>query len=381
MKFMRYQLCLGFLLNVVIHLYLVMGITDTEEDYLSQKNLKKLEKTLGKLAIKIQNNSCHPLPSSIRDCNTIDQEGSYIRENCQHEDKSCYSWKIAFISGGKKFMVFLGTNDSLNKKRDFKITCIETDSQDTAIENSSDQQELDAETDKTFVQCWKTHRAKIIEGCKKGLNFNPNCAQNIYISGNSPKFRGVGILVFTHLLVAAVGAGILYLVLKKLGRLMKTENKSEGNKGFYNASYSQQENTGRITIPRSSNDYDEELYHEVEGKTLTLPFENHTKSNSFTGIGLSQDRKLYKLPDIPREPEKDEYEYLISHIGKDGLQIDSNVNYTGLNPEDHKKASSAGDQVDTNHDILDNSPKVTFAIEDKTDEYFVLEKDNDMDLK
>ncbi|XP_061179456.1 uncharacterized protein LOC133188085 [Saccostrea echinata] len=438
MTCIMHQFWFGFLLYVLMHLEPVMVSTDSEDENSGRRYLKKLDNTLRTLAAKLEKNTCHPLPSTIRDCNTMDFNGSYIQENCQLEERDCYSWNIAFIAGGKRVMVFLGTTeaDSLDTNRNFKISCIETDTlaymrtngtrekakeqepkttesiseetnnlttrrkksqptenpiletdngneSATLSEISSDGQEIDANTDEMseegFVQCWKKLRR-----CRKRLSLNNNCAQNIYTSEDSPKFPGAGILLITHLLAAAIGSGILYLVLKKIGRLVSDKNKSERNKGFDNFCNSQQEKTTRITIPHITHDNDENPYHEVESETPTIQFDNRTKSNSFTGSTSSPGRKLSKLPDIPRAPEKVEYEYLIPHIrkDKDGLQTDKHVNYTELNLEDHEKVLLAGDNVDTNFEILANSPKALSATDDKTDDYFVLEKKvTDMDLK
>ncbi|XP_062573815.1 uncharacterized protein LOC134235678 isoform X2 [Saccostrea cucullata] len=308
-------------------------------------------------------------------------------------------------------MVFLGFNDALDKKRDIKVTCIESGSlegvynpstrrkqppstdnsiQETddgkesasVLENTSDEK-METDTneieDKGFLQCWKEYTKKILKRCRKRFNRNNNCAQNIYTSDDSPKYPGVGILVITHLLAAATGCGILYFVLKKIGRLRNAKNKSEGNKGYTNSSYSQQENTTRITIPHTIHDYNEGLYHEVESKMTAIQFDNQIKSNSFTKSIPSPGRKLSKLPDIPQEPDKDEYDYLIPQTGKDGSQTDKHLKYTELNPEEREKELKTEDS--TNSEELDNSPKTSCLSEDKTDDYFVLEKSTDMDLK
>ncbi|XP_062608905.1 uncharacterized protein LOC134270677 [Saccostrea cucullata] len=126
MKCFKHKFLFGLLLNVVIHLESVDVSLDAEDENLGQRFLRNLENTLGKLPTKIENTTCRPLPPTITDCKTLDLYGSNLQENCQKEDAPCYSWNIAFIAGGKKFMVFIGYND--DKKKDIKVTCNESES-------------------------------------------------------------------------------------------------------------------------------------------------------------------------------------------------------------------------------------------------------------
>ncbi|XP_056001505.1 trigger factor-like isoform X2 [Ostrea edulis] len=183
--------------------------------------------------------------------------------------------------------------------------------------------------------------------------------------------------------IAGIGAGILYFVqfIKEYRRKRNKEPKPESNEGMINASYG---HTRGTAILQTSNDSHQEegIYSEVDDKPESVLF-NITGSNCSTGRVLN-DRKHSKLPDVPHKYDRDE-EYLLPQNTKDLLLSDTHSHSL----EKVKTSTSIlreklllKDVNELNQETeRDNILQDTFVADSGHDDYFVLQKADDMNLK
>ncbi|XP_048781161.2 uncharacterized protein LOC125683756 isoform X2 [Ostrea edulis] len=183
--------------------------------------------------------------------------------------------------------------------------------------------------------------------------------------------------------IAGIGAGILYFIqfIKEYRRKRTKEPKPKSNKDMINASYGHTRGTAILQTSNISHQ-EEGIYNEVDDKPESVLFDN-TGSNCSTGSALN-DRKHAKLPDIPHQYDRYE-ECLLPQNPKDLLLSDTHIHSL----EKVKTSTSSlqeelllKDVNELNQETKrDNILQDTYVADSGHDDYFVLQKADNMNLK
>ncbi|XP_062573831.1 uncharacterized protein LOC134235694 [Saccostrea cucullata] len=188
-----------------------------------------------------------------------------------------------------------------------------------------------------------------------------------------------GVLVLTHLIAVAIGAGVLYCVLfmKKIKRTLKGRIKDERNKETNSVSHNPQKGSmENLSTPCLKED--EGVYCEVAEKPQPKSSQFANFAYSVAEDSVLEGRKNLRLPDIPQQAMKDDNQYL-TPISRSlpNEYLDS----SGKALKDENEIWSEDEKVQ-NSNVLNHDDRLNDAFDTETiDNYFVLENSTDMDLK
>ncbi|XP_056001501.1 MATH and LRR domain-containing protein PFE0570w-like isoform X4 [Ostrea edulis] len=278
-------------------------------------------------------------------------------------------------------------NDSSNDDDD--------DNDDGGDSNDNDDDDVDRDNgndDDDYDKATETgNKDNLDRKCRKNCKQCRRCSGNKNLNdcvntGNQkkcPECTSIGILFITHVIAAGIGAGILYFIqfIKEYRRKRTKEPKPKSNKDMINASYGHTRGTAILQTSNISHQ-EEGIYNEVDDKPESVLFDN-TGSNCSTGSALN-DRKHAKLPDIPHQYDRYE-ECLLPQNPKDLLLSDTHIHSL----EKVKTSTSSlqeelllKDVNELNQETKrDNILQDTYVADSGHDDYFVLQKADNMNLK
>ncbi|XP_062573846.1 uncharacterized protein LOC134235703 isoform X2 [Saccostrea cucullata] len=306
-----------------------------------------LHKTIRKLT-EVWNSSC---TSDLLNTNRSDNVSAEVEKiRCLNgmepvsESKICLFWNISVVVDGKECNVFSRANCHLDEEIK-KMLINTTKSSSTGVSDSVDNEGRDVAT-----------------------------AEENY-----------SILVLTHLIAVAIGAGLLYCVLfvKKVKRKLKNigkireERNRETNCAYISHSL-QKGSTGSTSSPCLIPD--EDVYCEVADKVQHDSSQFVNFSYSVADNSVLGDRKNTRLPDIPQQTMKDDNQYLTpisrslphEYLDSSGMAI----------KEKDENETWSEDGTIQESEVLSNIDSLNDSLDTETiDNYFVLEKSTDMDLK
>ncbi|XP_061179222.1 uncharacterized protein LOC133187840 [Saccostrea echinata] len=314
------------------------------------------------------------------------------------------SWNTTVIVDEEECIVSLKSYCFLDKKNKSYLNChngtmlTKTSNDETTKRNNDpsssneERKETDIENDEiasasetpfemstTFLRCLGITQKEIdIRMCTKKMRYG-RMPWTLPDSCTKP-----GILVLTHFVAAAIGAGILYcaLFMKKIKRTLNDKNKEEGNKGISNASYNIQKGSAEGMSAPCFSHQDEGVYCEVADKPRSLPSQTNF-SYSLAVDSALESLKNTGLPDIPQQTKKTNDLYLTpisrslphEYLGSSGKVITES---SAMDEKERRWTNDSKSEINVMNEA--DRLKDTFDTE-SSEQYFVLEKGSDMDLK
>ncbi|XP_062573794.1 uncharacterized protein LOC134235661 isoform X2 [Saccostrea cucullata] len=371
--------CKRCFLGLVIQLYIAIlsspgTATKTVGDYISYDEKHSFDVALKTLA-EIRDKECLPCFSTTQAWPgpsvsfSIEKEKLFHKKDCRFQGnchrfgkKICYSWNIMVILGQEKYLIFSRIPANTEDNNYMNITCSDAGKQPRYNEITA-KAATDLET-----------------GNGRDDHLNASGIQNKMDLASSSR-SDVVFPLFTHLIAAIVGAGIVSLV-PFIRKVCQRRNKSTRNTGILNASYSGQDSITAITTNAISYHSDEDVYHEVSDTMQSVSKENRSCSPSSTRQVLIDYPKRSKLPDIPQESKKDTYNCLTSEPMKEVNESDGNPfihsHLHGINRKENVETLS-DKNIKNGNGTLNALSKISeeACIEESMEhDYFVLQKDS-----
>ncbi|XP_062573787.1 uncharacterized protein LOC134235661 isoform X1 [Saccostrea cucullata] len=421
--------CKRCFLGLVIQLYIAIlsspgTATKTVGDYISYDEKHSFDVALKTLA-EIRDKECLPCFSTTQAWPgpsvsfSIEKEKLFHKKDCRFQGnchrfgkKICYSWNIMVILGQEKYLIFSRIPANTEDNNYMNITCSDAENSNQSKGFNDKQENCSNSLAKEISDVHNDNRrndhssgldkkkiGKASQGKQPRYNeitakaatdletgngrddhLNASGIQNKMDLASSSR-SDVVFPLFTHLIAAIVGAGIVSLV-PFIRKVCQRRNKSTRNTGILNASYSGQDSITAITTNAISYHSDEDVYHEVSDTMQSVSKENRSCSPSSTRQVLIDYPKRSKLPDIPQESKKDTYNCLTSEPMKEVNESDGNPfihsHLHGINRKENVETLS-DKNIKNGNGTLNALSKISeeACIEESMEhDYFVLQKDS-----